>query len=266
MKTRLITFIFLVASSVAIAQPVRICDDDTEWPPYTYYPRVDGKPDKSRLTGAVVELLDEIFKINEMEYSIKLLPWKRCLNEVYRFGENRKFEVFTDGSFSVERTNKYYLSTMIYTTHQGVFYSKKKYPNGVPMQKSSDLNHFKLCGVHGWNYEYLYTDYGVAKDKKIDTGAKNIHHALTKISKLRCDVLPNSLEPVYGGVAVEKYTIPEDIASMPIPGVDPTTFHIFVSKSSPRAYELLTKINQAILILQHNGVSKKIFNKYFSER
>ena len=266
MKTGLITLLFLVASSVAIAQPVRICDDAAEWPPYTYYPRVDGKPDKSRLTGAVVELLDEIFKINEMEYSIKLLPWKRCLNEVYRFGENRKFEVFTDGTFSVERTNKYYLSAMIYTTHQGVFYSKKKYPNGVPMQKSSDLNRFNLCGVHGWNYEYLYTDYGVVKDKKIDTGAKNIRHALTKISKLRCDVLPNSLEPVYGGVAVEKYTIPADNASIPIPGVDPTTFHIFVSKSSPRAYELLTKINQAILILQHNGVSNKIFNKYFADR
>ena len=266
MKTGLITLLFLVASSVAIAQPVRICNDDTEWPPYTYYPRVDGKPDKSRLTGAVVELLDEIFKINEMEYSIKLIPWKRCLNEVYRFGENRKYEVFTDGTFSVERTKKYYLSTMIYATHQGVFYSKKKYPNGVPMQKPSDLNRFNLCGVHGWNYEYLYTDYGVAKEKKIDTGAKNILHALTKISKLRCDVLPNSLEPVYGGVAVEKYTLPADIASMPIPGVDPTTFHIFVSKSSPRAYELLTKINQAILILQHNGVSRNIFNRYFSER
>lgn len=262
MKTGLITLLFLVASSAAIAQPVRICNDEAEWPPYTYYPRVDGKPDKSRLTGAVVELLDEIFKINEMEYSMKLLPWKRCLNEVYRFGKNRKYEVFTDGSFSVERTEKYYLSTLIYSTHQGVFYSKKKYPNGVPMQKSSDLNLFTLCGVHGYNYD----TYGLAKEKKIDTGAKTLRHALTKISKLRCDLLPNSLEPVYGGVAVGKYTIPADIASMPIPGMDPTTFHIFVSKSSPRAYELLTKINQAILILQHNGVSKKIFDKYFSER
>jgi ABC-type amino acid transport substrate-binding protein len=49
---------------------------------------------------------------------------------------------------------------------------------------------------------------------------------------------------------------------MPLPGVEPITYHMFIAKTSPRAYELVAKINQALLILQHNGVSKRIFEKY----
>ena len=88
---------------------------------------------------------------------------------------------------------------------------------------------------------------------------------MKRLSSQRCDILLSSLEPVYGGEAIGKYIIPPDIASMVVPGIETTTFHMFVSKSSPRAYELVTKLNQAILILQHNGASKRIFRKYLSK-
>lgn len=267
------TFIFtisllslIVLSDFAIAQPVNICDDETEWPPYTYYQRVKGQPDKSKLTGAVVELLDEVFKLIGMKHSITMLPWKRCLIEVKKFDKSQKYEMFINGSFSMERAEEYYLSTPIYETHQGVFYSKKKYPSGIPISKPSDISNFKICGVLGYNYEYLYTDYGIAKGIKIDTGAKSIYIVMRKIEAGRCDILVNSIESIYGATAIGKYTIPSDIGTMPLPGIEPTTFHVFISKSSPRAYELLTKINQGILILQHSGISKRIFKKYLPER
>lgn len=262
MKSWILTLFLLVFCGDIMAQPVSICDDEAEWPPYIYYSRVNGKPDKSKLTGATVELFDEVFKLIGMKYSIQLRPWKRCLMEVHRFGQNQKFEVFTNGSFSMERADKYYISTSIYETHKGVFYSKKQYPNGLPIRKLSDLNNFdRIDGVLGYTYE----EYKLNSNKNIYQGAPNISASLKRLSSQRCDILLSSLEPVYGGEAIAKYIIPPDIDSMVVPGIETTTFHMFVSKSSPRAYELVTRLNQAILILQHNGVSKRIFRKYLSK-
>ena len=165
----------------------------------------------------------------------------------------------------MERAEEYYLSIPIYKTRKGVFYSSRKYPAGIPISKLSDLNNFDICGIHGYNSEYMYTGDGLKKDKKIDTGAKSVHDALRKIASGRCDLLLTSIEPVYGAAQIGKYNIPKYISVIPMSEMEPTTFHIFISRSSPRAYELLTKINQAILILQHNGVSKEIFKKYLPE-
>ncbi len=266
MKKLTIAIGFIIVLSLPntiIAKPVNICDDETEWPPYTYYQRVDGQPDKSKLTGVVVDLLDEVFKLIKMEYTIKMLPWKRCTREVATFDKRKNFELFVNGSFTMERAEEFYLSTPIYTTRMGVFYSKKRYPDGLPISKPSDTNNYTICGVHGYDYGYLYTHHGLEKKKKIDTGAKSIHAVMSKLALGRCDIFVNSIEPIYGATVIGKYNIPQDIGMIPLPGSEPTTFHVFVSKNSPRAYELLTKINQAILILQHNGISQKIFNNYF---
>jgi polar amino acid transport system substrate-binding protein len=262
----LLLFAFLGGFSVTLsAQTVKFCTSHADWAPYSYSPRVNGKADKSRVIGITRDLLKEVFEIAGLKYSITQKPWKRCVREVHEFGTTKKSEAFFDGGFSEERVEKYYLSTPIYSTHPGVFYSTKTYPDGLPLKKPSDLNNFRLCGVLGWNYEYFYQNYGVLRSKKIDQGAKTLEAALNKVAKGRCDVLENSIEPVYGGVAIGAITFPPSIKSTRIPGVDPRTFHVFIAKTSPRAYELLTKINQAILVLQHNGVSKSIFKKYLPD-
>jgi len=262
MRIWLIACVLLAISNDAIAQPVSICDDEGEWPPYVYYSRVDGKPDKSEVTGASVELMGEVFKLIDMKYSITLLPWKRCLMEVDKFGQNRKYEVVANGSFSKARADKYYVSTPIYKTHKGVFYSKKKFPKGPPIRKLSDLNEFdSICGVLGYNYGQYKLD-----PNKINLhSAPNMGAALQMLSSQRCDILLNSIESVFGGVAIGNYAIPPDVAHMAIPEIEPTTFHLFIAKSSPRGLELLKKVNKAIHILQSNGVSKKIFKKYIPE-
>jgi len=250
-------------SEAVIAQPVNICDGNEEWPPYIYYSRVEGKPDTEAVVGATVDLLDEVFKLINMQHSITLIPWKRCTHEVLKFdGKKHQFEAFANGSFSFERAEKYYISIPIYTTHQGVFYSKSKFPTRPPLQKASDLNHYKICGVHGYNYEMLYKDFGLVRDKKIYTLAKTPVAVLKMITQSKCDVFVNSIEPIYGGPAIGAYQIPPDIAHILIPGASPSTFHIYVSKNSPRAFELITKLNKAIIMLQKNGVSKSIFAKY----
>jgi len=263
---RAIFFLFLIIiPGILQAEPIKICDDEAEWSPFIYYERVDGKVDRSKLVGFVSELMEEVFKIVGMEHSIKLLPWKRCLLYVDTYGEGKKYEAFINGSFSMERADKYWVTAPLYEMRSGVFYSTKKYPSSPQITKPSDLANFKLCGVHGYNYELLYNEYGVPKSKKIDTGALTTIAALQKISLGRCDLLESSIAVVYGGEAIGQYKIPSDIKSMPIPGGKRPTYHMYIAKTSPRAYELLTKINQALLILQNNGVSKKIYKKYIPD-
>jgi len=209
--------------------------------------------------------MKEIKKITGLEYTFKLMPWKRCLDSVAHFGKEKKYEAFMDGSFNMERAEKYYLTTPVYLNHEAIWFSKKKYPNGIPITKFSDLNNFRLCSILGYNTEVWYDKYEINRDKKFICCPKDPFTALKMISLDRCDLLINSLEPVYGGVAIGKYIIPKDIKGIPLIGADTITFHFFIAKTSPRAYELLTKYNQALLILQNNGVSKKIFRKYIPE-
>jgi len=265
MKRAIIILSLIIIPGILQAQPVKICDDIAEWPPFLYYERVNGEMNKSKLVGFVPELMEEVFKIVDLKHSIKLLPWKRCLYYVDKYGEVEEYEAFINGSFSKERADKYWVTAPLYEMRSGVFYSIKKYPNGPQITKPSDLVNFKLCGVLGYNYELIYKEYGVPKSKKIDTGATTTIAALQKISLGRCDLLESSIAAIHGGEAIGQYKIPSDIKSMPIPGGKRPIYHMYIAKTSPRAYELLTKINQALLILKNNGVSNKIYKKYFPD-
>jgi len=263
MKRAIIILSLILLPGMLQAQPVKICDDGAEWAPFIYYERVNGKKNKSKLVGFVPELMQEVFEIVGLKHSMKLIPWKRCQARVEDFGESRKYEALTDASFSMERANKYWATAPLYEMRDGVFYSIKKYPNAPQITKPYDLVNFRLCGVLGYNYELMYEEYGVPRSKKVNTGAVNTMNVLEKISLGRgCDLIQSSIAIVYGGEAIGQYKIPSDIRSMPIPGGKRPNYHMFIAKTSPRAYELLTKINQALLILKNNGVSKKIYKKY----
>ncbi len=254
----------LIANTVIAApETVAICDDGGEWPPYIYFNRTNGKIDKSApLEGATIELFDEIFKRSGLEYSIELIAWKRCLEEVTNFGANKNYEIVTNGSYNEYRQKNYYVSAPLYKTHQGLFYSADKHKQAPVIKSAKDLNKYSLCGILGYNYT-MYTALGVKEE--IDTGAKSLVTVLKKISEGRCDFFPSPMEPVLGGQTIGLYKLPENIKFVEAPWVGTTTFHLFVSKSSPRAYELYTKINQQIMILQGKGIATNIFRKYLPQ-
>ncbi len=265
MSKKLLT-LFLYTSLLCLsnvnAKDVKICDDIGEWPPFSYFQRDATGNVTPKLTGAVTELLDEVFKIVDVKYSITMMPWKRCLMSVDNFDRVKKYEIFINGIRSTEREEKYLISKPIYQTHQGVFYSSKKYPKGLPLYKASDINKFKICSIHGYDINLKDKLYAFKKDTKIDDGAKDSLSALKKVSLGRCDILINSKEPIYGSVKIGKFELPKDIKSINMPEIKPTEFYIFIAKKSPRANELLKEINKAIVILETNGISTQIFNKY----
>lgn len=248
-----------VLTNTVIAQPVNICDDDAGWAPYVYFPMIAGKPDRTKVVGATADLIREVFRIMKMDYTIELLPWARCLLEVHNFGESKKYEMFADGTYTDERAAKYYITTPIYKTHMGAFYSTKKFPDGVSINKPQDLNKFRLCGIRGYNYS-PYIEAGVKEE--IYQGAGTTKAAIGMVAIGRYDFFLSSVEPVYGSHATGELTIPKYVKHVIVPDTKKYIFRLFVAKTSPRAYELYTKVNQAIIILQGRGEASKIFKKY----
>ena len=109
---------------------------------------------------------------------------------------------------------------------------------------------------------YNYDVYGFPDNKGLYTGFKTKKAALKGISVGRYDLFLGSGVTVYGFKALGEDIIPEGVLHEKIDAARNKPYHMFISKSSPRAYELLTKINQAIIILQARGVIDKICSKY----
>ncbi|MEH6347459.1 MAG: transporter substrate-binding domain-containing protein [Bermanella sp.] len=248
--------VLLSWSNSVLSRDLQICNDQAEWPPYTYYVREAGVANKSQLTGATKDLLDSIFKDSGINFSIKLLPWKRCLTEV---SDGHTYEVFADASSNQERLNLYHRSHAIYKTTEGLFFSKKRFPNGLKLSSAADINQYKLCGLMGYNYTSFFES-GVKKD--VDLGVNHASKALLKLEKGRCHVFLSIIEPVLGAVAINQYSLGPDIDHISLPGAKGTIFYLWVSKNSPRAEELLGVINSAIDKLYSNGEADKIFKKY----
>jgi polar amino acid transport system substrate-binding protein len=245
----------------AWAQKVAICDDESEFPPYAYREPSKDNPGEMRVTGATVDLVKEIFKLLKLPYSYDLMPWKRCTAAVENFRGEDGYEMFVNGSNNEERAQKFYVSAPIFRRHTGLWFSRTRFPKGPPITKAKDLDAFRVCGAFGYNYDWLIA-LGV---KKIDTGAASPQIALQKLSLDRCDFVVAGMEDTYIGQKLGRITIPDDVKGIPFPGSRRPTYHFFISKTSPRALELYTNINQVILQLQNSGKAQEIFRKYLPE-
>ena len=248
--------VLLVLPNTALSGELKICNDQAEWPPYTYYAREKGVANKSQLTGATKDLIDHIFEGSGIKFSIVLLPWKRCLTEVI---DGQTYEVFADASSNKERLDSYHRSHPIYKTTEGLFFSKTRFPNGLNLSTAADVNKHKLCGIMGYNYASFF-ELGVKKD--VDLGVNHASKALQKLEKGRCEVFLSTIEPIFGAVAINQFSLGSDIDHISLPGAKGTRFYFWVSKKSPRADLLLETLNTAIDKLYSNGEADKIFKKY----
>lgn len=253
----LLSAVLFLYTHISIAQPVKICDDNSEWPPYSYFARAEGKADMRQLTGAMIELIGNIFRHLEIDYTITAMPWKRCLYEVANFSHHQTYEIAIEGTLSEERLNQYYVTTYVYTTTGGYWYSKMKYPQGPSIKSPQDLKNHNLCGIFGYNY----AGYGVSADL-ISSRPKSYQAAFDMMSLGRCDLFLSNIPTVLGKVTLGELTLPEAVVGEKVPGVKSGTFHIFIAKTSPRAQALLANINQALHVLSFRGVTDAIFNKY----
>lgn len=197
-----------LAGAQAMAAPaVQIClGDGNEWPPYTYWERVDGVVDRNRLTGSASTLVLTVLARLGLSYDVHYMPWARVQQELADFASKGRCELTWDASYNAERAAYAHFSEPLYQTRLGLFYSARRFAQVPTAALLQNLQHYRLCGVIGYNYQ----PFGITAPIQRFPG---IQQSLDMLQRQRCDLFPSEIEPLYGGIALGA------LAAMPSCGI-----------------------------------------------
>ncbi len=233
---------------------IHVCEDGAEWPPYSYFKRVNGQPTKE-VVGLAVDIVGTIFKKAGVGLSIELLPWARCQKELIT---GNAYQLALNASYSELRAKTYHLSRPYYSTTNYYFYSKKVHPTGLKIEQLADLKNYKVCGLFGYNYE----TYGLASGS-IDQGAYSFPSVIGKVHAGRCDLFLEKYQVMAGfGATGQPFLDDENLGRAPVPGMAPTQFYMMLTRSGEHADELLKLVNDGLLELETSGELGRLTKKY----
>ena len=234
-----------------------ICDDENEWPPYIFFERVGGKKG-DKVVGFSIDVLEDIFSRHQIRYNIAMLPWARCLLEV---GKGSKFQMVLDLSTSPEREIDYWISQAYYTTNTYYYFSRKKYPEGLPIKAMVDLKKYRVCGIHGYNVNYAGY-FGFFMPGEIDQGAKTFDALIAKIHLQRCDVFLEQYQAMQGYALIGKPFLDDpNLGRAPMPGLLPSPFRFAISRQYVHGESLMKLIDQEIKQMESTGRLKELWKK-----
>lgn len=233
---------------------VRICEDSGEWPPYTYYRRVNGWPTPS-IHGYAVDVVDAIFAKAHVSYNIKLLPWARCQKEVE---QGTSYQMALNASRNESRAKLYFLSRPYYRTTNYYFYSRRRHPDGLAVNGVDDLKKFRVCGLFAYNYE----TYGL-RPGSVDQGARDFSAVISKLHAGRCDLFLEKYEIMAGFTAIgEPFLADPDLAGKPVPGMASTEFYMMISRRYEHGEQLLKLVNDGLAEMEASKQLDRLLRKY----
>jgi polar amino acid transport system substrate-binding protein len=249
----LLTVVGVVHAGDWDGSTVFICDDGAEWPPYTYYQRVDGKPTDA-IVGFSIDVIDRIFDKRGIAHQVTLLPWKRCMVEV---AAGKNYHMFLSGGRNPERERTYHISEAYYQMHPGYLYSEKQHPDGLAITNRKDLTKYRVCGIHGYNYVV----FGLPEDQ-VDTGTSDYESLVKKLLTGRCDLSVDRLEILLGFKAIGKDFINHpDLVYEVIPGEPAEPFHMMFTKNA-LGRNLKQIVDEGIQELKGSGELEAIMENY----
>ncbi len=260
MKFALLCFIVFI-SNVPLShatelkgKTIHICDDGSEWPPFTYYQRVNGEK-TDNIMGFSVDVITEIFNKHGIKSTIELPPWKRCLLNL----EGAKYQMALSASFSEERNRKFIYTKSYYDLERSYFYSKKKYPNGLDINTTEDLQKYKIGGVLGYNYE----SYGISNDW-VAPRVGTYFQLVKMIHAERIDVFVARYEIIAGLSKIDSNILSDkDLGHAPIEGLEERRFHMLISRGYEHGPELKRLIDDGISELEKSGDLQLLLRNYF---
>jgi polar amino acid transport system substrate-binding protein len=230
---------------------LRICDDGAEWPPYVYAERVNQRK-TDRLRGYSVEVIREIARRAQWQFTLDLLPWSRCLALV----KAGRYHMVLNASPNPERQRDYLLTRPYYATHHAYFYSRLHYANGLVLNRPEDAKRYKVCGMQGYNYR----DYGFAEGE-LDQGSLRFPEMIAKLHAGRCDLFFEKREIMqgFGLVDGEMAALLNDgrLGRGDLNSLPPTRFSMLVSRAVPGATTLRTQLDRMLTALEQEGLLTK---------
>lgn len=243
------------AHAEAPVHELSVCDDGSEWPPYTYYLRDGEGRSTGVLTGFAVDVLQAIAQRDGVTVRLTLLPWARCQMEVEH---GRNFQMALNASYSDERERKYLLTQAYYSTTHYYFYSRRHARDGWPIHSLDDLARLQVCGVRGYNYAAYRLP-----PERLDMGARDFASVVTKLHAERCQVAVEKLEVVAGYRVTGKDLLADpDLGRAPIPGMPKGEFHMLVSRQHPQGAALRAWLDTGLKRLRDSGELQQLQRRY----
>ena len=240
----------LVWGAELAGQPIRVCDDANEWPPYAYFERVQGQP-STHVTGFTVELLRRIAARQGWRLQIDMLPWKRCL-EAVRSGEAL---LLLNAIRTPERERDYWLSTPIYETRLLYLWSKRQRPEGLTLRTQAELAPLRIGGVQGYSYSQL----DLIPESRL-VRAPNYRSLLQMLHLGRVDVALVNEGVMLGHAALGNAAFSGD-TELGIGALEdraPSRFYMMATRARPEGQALMGAINQELEAMARQGELAKL--------
>lgn len=218
------------------------------WFPYQYRNKAQ------KLIGLDIEIFKAILKKADLTANYVELPWKRHL----RYIESGDMDIAFGASYTTERAQYAYFSIPYRYETVGLFIRKGK---KIALDKLSDLTQSNyLIGIEmGYYYGNKFAELNNNPEFSRHINAViDIEQNISMLLKGRIDGLladPNTIKAF-----CKKYKITGELARYPL-DIYQAQIHIMLSKKTLDK-TLLNKLNQAIAVLQKEGVLAEISNKW----
>ncbi len=216
------------------------------WPPY-----ILGELGQEATGGIGVELMRAIFeRIENTRVSNPMVPWNRALREV-KTGTKDGIGILLK---TPERETYMVYTDELFRSYATVWYSTRKFPNGIEWQQHLDLKPYTIGVIRG----HRHSD---ELNNLLDDGTLNsvavtsVHQLFALLDKGRVDLVVADFQ--VGEAFAQTYTQSgrHVFGSQRPTGIE--IYYIAFSKKSS-ARHLIPDINRAILELREEGVIQRL--------
>ncbi|NVD08874.1 transporter substrate-binding domain-containing protein [Vibrio sp. JPW-9-11-11] len=206
---------------------LKVCGDIIDWRPYTYLEDEQAK-------GFDVEVLERVLGLHGISYEFVMTSWSRCLKGT----KNGNYDLSVSASYSENREQDYLYTEWYYTITPYYLFSTRHFPDGLAITESSDLENYKVCGNHNYNY----ADFGL---NHIDASAHTIQQSLDQLETGECDVYLSWAEILTGNKDPRGDSlIGDEIMSMAVPNMAPHKFYMLISRQLDSADTLKNLLDE----------------------
>ncbi len=203
--------------------------------------KIEKSPEKP---GSDVEILREVFKDMNINFSYKFLPWKRAL----MLASNGEFDGLCSCSYTKKREEKFYYSDMIAESSIGIFTKSKK----VKISNIGDLKGLTVGVVRGYNLE------SELKKRKIKSlGLSSDFNLIQVLNRNRVDVIYSYKSPIKYILKDKKYKNEFFYHELRV-----SPYFTCFSKTRKDSENLLNRFNKSLKEIKEKGTYQKILTKY----
>jgi polar amino acid transport system substrate-binding protein len=244
----------LAAQTTSLSAPLKFCIEDTEFLPFNYFVRENGKP-TSVSDGYDIELLSLAFASKNLSYQVHPLPWVRCLQSV----RNGKFDAAMSASLNAQREIDFRHSVPYYHLTPSYFYLQSSFTSDPKIKKLEDLVQYgRVCGIRGFNY----AQFGWPEQLNL-IETPFLSRLPEMLKKKRCQFFLDRKEIFYGTLALKHLNlVPAQMVSRPVPNGQKESFHMLVSRKSQHQEVILTHFNALVLKMESRGELTELLNKH----